>query len=261
MTREYSSISVATTLATGITATQTTMTVAQGTGSALLGGVVLNPNGTDQFTVALDPETQNEEIVFITNVSGDTFTIVRGQAGSSNISHSGGAAVQHQLTSNDLIFFNQGVTTSITTSGITGPGELLAGTGIQTIGVVAAGDNGQILIADDTETTGVRWGVNASDTLVIEDVTSTTYTLTLADVGKLKTFTNASAVTVTVPADIFAAGNQINVAQTGAGQVTFVASGTTIKSSNGLKLRTDGSSATLICRTPTTFLLSGDTQL
>ena len=52
MARQYSSISVETTLASGISSTATTMTVAAGTGSALLGGVTLAAGNVDQFTVA-----------------------------------------------------------------------------------------------------------------------------------------------------------------------------------------------------------------
>ena len=96
MARKYSSISVETTLASGISNSATSMTVASGTGSALIQGSGF-VNG-DQFTVALDPDTANEEIVFITVQSSDTFTITRGRAGSSAIAHSAGAAVKHVLT-------------------------------------------------------------------------------------------------------------------------------------------------------------------
>lgn len=110
MTRKFSSISVETTLASGISSTATSMTVASGTGSALLGGVTLAAGNVDQFTVALDPDTSNEEIVFITASSTDTFTISRGKAGSSNIAHSAGATVKHVLTSSDLNAFESGLT-------------------------------------------------------------------------------------------------------------------------------------------------------
>ena len=106
MTRLYSSISVETTLTNGISSTQTTLTVVTGTGSALLGGVTLAAGNVDQFTVAIDPDTSNEEIVFITGGSSDVFTIVRGRAGSTNITHAAGATVRHVLTSNDLDYFN-----------------------------------------------------------------------------------------------------------------------------------------------------------
>ena len=111
MTREYSSISVETTLNSGINTTATTMTVPSvAAATALLGGVTLDPGNVDIFTVAIDHDTVNEEIVYITGVSGDTFTISRGQAGTgtagvSGITHSAGASVKHVMTSDDLIFF------------------------------------------------------------------------------------------------------------------------------------------------------------
>lgn len=107
-TRLFSSISVETTLASGISGTATSMTVAAGTGTALLGGVTVT-SGT-QFTVALDPDTNLEEIVFITATATDTFTISRGEAGTSNVAHSAGATVKHVLTSDDLNAFEAGIT-------------------------------------------------------------------------------------------------------------------------------------------------------
>lgn len=115
--RLYSSISVATTLASGIGATGTTMTVATGTGSALLGGVSLAAGNVDQFTVAIDPDTVSEEIVFVTANSGDSFTIVRGQAGSTATTHGSGATVKHVLTSNDLTYFNNAIQSAVAAPG------------------------------------------------------------------------------------------------------------------------------------------------
>ena len=110
MTRKFSSISIETTLAALISNSATTITVATGTGSALLGGVTLAPGNVDQFTVAIDPDTQSEEIVFITaNPSADSFTVVRGGAGTSQIQHSAGATVKHVLTSDDLNAFEAGL--------------------------------------------------------------------------------------------------------------------------------------------------------
>jgi hypothetical protein len=121
--RLFSSISVQTTLASTINGTATSMTVATGTATTLLGGVTLVPNS--QFTVAIDPDTINEEIVFITaGPSGDTFTISRGEAGTSNISHSTGATVKHVLTSSDLNAFEAGLSDG---SGGTISGLLLMG--------------------------------------------------------------------------------------------------------------------------------------
>jgi hypothetical protein len=111
MTREYSSISVETTLNSGINTTATNIVLPSvAAATALLGGVSLAPGNVDIFTVALDHDTVNEEIVYVTGVSGDTLTISRGQAGTgtpgvSGIAHSAGASVKHVMTSDDLIFF------------------------------------------------------------------------------------------------------------------------------------------------------------
>ena len=124
MTRKFSSTSVETTLASGINSSVTSMTVASGTGSALLGGVTLASGNVDQFTVAIDPDTTSEEIVFITAAASDTFTIVRGRAGTSAISHSAGATIKHVLTSDDLNAFEAGLDSG---SGGTVSGLMLMG--------------------------------------------------------------------------------------------------------------------------------------
>ena len=103
-TRVYSSISQDTTLAVAINSSVTTISVATGTGAGLLGGITLTAG--DQFTIAVDVDTINEEIMFVTARTGDTLTVTRGCAGSSAVSHSAGASVQHVLSSNDLNWFN-----------------------------------------------------------------------------------------------------------------------------------------------------------
>jgi hypothetical protein len=109
----YSSTSVETTLQNAITTSgATSMLVASGTGTALMGGITLAPGNTDIFTVAIDVDTINEEIVFITNQSSDTMTIVRGQAGTSPVAHTAGASVKHVLSSYDLTNFENGLTGS-----------------------------------------------------------------------------------------------------------------------------------------------------
>jgi hypothetical protein len=115
--REYSSTSVATTLASGINDVATTITLATGTGAAFMGGITLGAGNVDQFTAALDVDTINEEIIFITARSGDTLTVVRGQAGTTNISHTAGASIKHVLTSDDLIYFNNAIQSTVAQPG------------------------------------------------------------------------------------------------------------------------------------------------
>jgi len=134
------------------------MVVATGTGSALLGGVTLAAGNVDQFTIAIDPDTVNEEIVFITGNSGDTFTIVRGRAGSTAITHASGATVRHVLTSDDLIYFN----TAVQPSTLTTKGDTYVATASATVTRLAAGTDGQVLTADSTQTKGLKWATPAT---------------------------------------------------------------------------------------------------
>lgn len=109
-TRVYSSISQDTTLATSINSSATSLTVAAGTGAGLLGGITLVAG--DQFTIAVDVDTINEEIMFVTARTGDILTVVRGQAGSAATTHAAGANIQHVLSSNDLNWFNNMIQSS-----------------------------------------------------------------------------------------------------------------------------------------------------
>jgi len=159
MTREYSSISVETTLNSGINTTATTMVLPSvAAATALLGGVSLAPGNVDIFTVAIDVDTINEEIVYVTGVSGDTLTISRGQAGTgtpgvSGIAHSAGATIKHVLTSSDLIYFN----TAIQPDTLTAKGDIYAASAAGVVGRVGVGTNGQVLTADSSQARGLAW--------------------------------------------------------------------------------------------------------
>jgi hypothetical protein len=106
--------------------------------------------------------------------------------------------------------------------------------------------------------------VSASAQLNFNAQTGTTYTLVAADAeNKLVTLSNAGAITLTVPPSVFTAGQQINIAQIGAGQVTLAqGAGVTINSigatSTAPKLRAQFSVATIICTASNTFLVMGD---
>jgi hypothetical protein len=265
MTRKYSSISVETTLASGISNSATTMTVAAGTGSALMGGVTLAAGNVDQFTVALDVDTQNEEVVFITAVSSDTFTIVRGRAGTSAISHSGGATVKHVLTSDDLNFYTAGVATAdaaIPETVVTAKADLLVASASGVVDNLAVGTNNQVLTADSAATLGVKWATPTDANLTFNAKTAN-YTLIASDVNKLVTMSDAGTLTLTVPNGVFTTGQQINVQRLGAGAVQIRNDGTSVLTSTGATstapdLRAQFSAATIICTSSNNFTVIGD---
>jgi hypothetical protein len=93
--------------------------------------------------------------------------------------------------------------------------------------------------------------------------TGTTYTLVAGNLNQLVTLNNASAITLTVPPSVFSAGDVINIAQIGAGQVTLAeGAGVTITSTGATvdapALRAQYSSASIICTAADTFLVVGD---
>ena len=239
-TRLYSSISVETTLASSINSSVTSMTVATGTATTLLGGVTIVANS--QFTVAIDPDTINEEIVFITaGPSGDTFTIDRAEAGSSAVSHSTGATVKHVLTSDDLTAFAAGISpvASLAFSGSTSGTTTVQATaiaGTTTLTLPAVTDT--IVARTTTDTLTNKTLTTPVSTIAFNAQTGTTYTLVLADASKLVTCNNAAAIAVSIPTNAtaaFATGTIINIQQIGAGQVTVSATtpGTTTVTSAG----------------------------
>ena len=282
MIRVYSSISVETTLSAQMTSIQTSMNVAAGTGSPLLGGVSLTPASTYQFTLAIDPDTANEEIVFATANSGDTFTIIRGQAQSTAITHAAGALVRHVLTASDLDYFNEALQPNI----LTAKGDVITASAAGTISLLPIGTNTQVLTADSAETSGLKWATPTSQVasqtgnsgkylttngtvtswaaavatldLTLNAQTGTTYTIDATDVNKLVTLNNASAIVVTIPNGVFTTGQQVHIQAIGAGLVTINDDGTTSFTGTGTGLRAQYSAATIICTGTNTFTVVGD---
>jgi hypothetical protein len=243
--------------------------------------------------VALDYNNSLEELVTVTNVSGLTLTVSRANAGLGSgtvgtaVAHGAGATVRHVITAQDLTEAQahiaatgavHGITASAATflanptsanllaavNDETGTGSLVFGTS-PTIasptvtGTINAGGNtgasGTFLSSTGT---GIAWAAAASTDLAFNAQTGTTYTLVSSDKSKLVTLSNASAITLTIPSAVFTTGQQINIQQIGAGQVTVQGDGTSTFTGTGTKLRAQYSAATIVCTGTNTFTLIGD---
>jgi hypothetical protein len=102
------------------------------------------------------------------------------------------------------------------------------------------------------------------DSLSLNAQTGTTYTLVLADAHKVVTLNNSSAITLTVPPNssvAFETGDQVNLLQLGAGQVTVAAgSGVTLRA-QGTRVKLNGqyALATLVKIGTDEWVLVGNT--
>jgi hypothetical protein len=123
----------------------------------------------------------------------------------------------------------------------------------------AKGDKGD---AGDTGATGATGAAGAAgqwDTAQTTDTKSDSYTLLTADAGKLILMNKSTAQDVTVNGSLdLSVGQRIDVIQTGAGQVTFVASSATVNATPGLKLRARYSAATVVCVGTDSYVVVGD---
>jgi hypothetical protein len=245
-----------------------------------MGGVSLAAGNVDIFTVAIDADTINEEIVFVTQVNGDTLTISRGQAGTgtagvSGLSHTAGASVKHVLTSSDLIFFRNNASPvasfgfSGSTSGTTTlQATAIAGTNTLTLPAVSndtlVGKATTDTLTNKTLTAPVINGATIGTSIInltINAQTGTSYGPVLADNGKLVTLSNANPITLTVPTNAstpYPTGAQVNIEQIGAGQVTIVGDTGVTVNGTGTKLRTQWSAATLVKLGTDSWTLIGD---
>ena len=125
------------------------------------------------------------------------------------------------------------------------------------------GTTGQVLAKNSNTDLDFTWTEQDDTTLAFNAQTGTTYTLVAADLGKLVTTSNASAITVTIPPSVFATGNIINVQSIGVGLTSFAqGAGVTITSTGATStapiLRARYSAASVLCTGSNTFTIIGD---
>jgi len=191
---------------------------------------------------------------------------------------SGGATFNGSTSGTTILRANATASGTITLPGVTGTVITTGDTGTVTGTMIA--DN-TIVNAEIATTAAIAYSkLNLATSIVNADISATaaidqnkiadtvinpqttSYTLVLTDKNKQVEISNASATTLTIPADNtvnMATGASIVILQTGAGQVTIAgAAGVTVNATPGLKLRTTWSSATLIKRAANTWVALGD---
>lgn len=109
-TRFYSSVAPQTTLTVGIGPSDTTCTLLSTTGLP----------GSFPFTLALDYSGATEELVDVTNLSGNIATIVRAVDGTTAAAHATGAFVRHVSSARDFTQANIHLSSSNGVHGVTG---------------------------------------------------------------------------------------------------------------------------------------------
>lgn len=155
------------------------------------------------FTLVVDPDTNKEELIKVTGVSGTVATVVRGQDGTTAISHSIGATVRHVVSGQDFNEFSAhaGTTATPTTSGVHGvTGNVVGTTDAQTLsakilsGAVIA--NGGISFEGSTddayETTVTVVDPTADRTITLPNATGTVTLDGVASTLTSKTITSGT---------------------------------------------------------------------
>jgi hypothetical protein len=124
------------------------------------------------------------------------------------------------------------------------------------------GTTGQVLSKTSATDMAFTWIEQDDTTISFNAQTGTTYTLVASDSAKLVTTSNASAVVVTIPANVFSVGNIINVQSIGVGLTTISGGSVTITSTGATSsapiLRARYSAASIICTASNVFTVIGD---
>jgi len=145
--RAFKGGAVATTITADFNAAATSTTIAAYTGW---------PYGSDPFYVVFEPGTANEEKVLVTR-AGSTDTTLnvaaggRGADDTSDVNHASGSAVYPVFTAVDADEANELAST------LTSKGDLLSMNSGPSFTRLAVGTDDYVLVADNAESTGLKW--------------------------------------------------------------------------------------------------------
>ena len=161
---------------------------------------------------------------------------------------------------------------AVANSLIDAKGDLVTATANDTPARLAVGSNDSLLVAASGETTGLKWAALTASQIptldatkvptLVQNAQTDSYTLVLADAGKLVEMGKATAQTLTIPLNssvAFPVGTKIDVLQTGAGETTIAGAGGVTVNSEGSKLKVNAQwqAVTLVKRATDTWVLIG----
>lgn len=190
--RYYSSTAVRTTLASSINNSDTSISIVSATGLP----------SSFPYTMVIDQDVTGEEVVEVTNRVGTTLTVTRGVDGTTAVSHSAGASINHGVSARDFDEPNSHVNTPVShvtiCTSTTRPGSPSAG---------------QVIFESDTKLyygwNGTSWSSigggatgGGTDQVFLENGNTVTanYTLTTGkNAVSAGPVTINSGVTVTIP--------------------------------------------------------------
>jgi len=176
------------------------------------------------YSLVIDPDTNKEEIITVNSSGGGTsLNVLRGEDGSTNISHAAGATVRHIISGRDFNEFSEhiGSAATPTASGIHGVGGTLVGTtDTQTL-------SAKTLTAPKIATGGFIADANGNEQIIFNTTTSA-----------VNEFTVTNAATGTNPS-LAATGGDTNIS------VNIVPKGTGTVQATGVDVATISGTQTL----------------
>ena len=157
--RQYSGAGLATALTTSLSATATTISVADAsTWTNVLNRASLVGTGGNYFTIIIDYGTVNEEKIQCSGLTNTSITVDTGGRGLDStgpsagvgLTHTTGASVMLCLSATEMAEINGAI--QATVGNVAAIGDLIQGNGVNSFGRLAAGTAGKVLTSNGAAT-------------------------------------------------------------------------------------------------------------